>query len=68
MGYDLPDLPVTEELNARLLRLPCFFGLLLESSERSLRELTGRELIDILTWIEAHEFDTGERSVLASFK
>ena len=27
VGYAVSDLPVTEDLSARLLRLPCFFGL-----------------------------------------
>jgi dTDP-4-amino-4,6-dideoxygalactose transaminase len=37
MGYRVGDLPVTEELSARLLRLPAYFGLTQAQQERVVR-------------------------------
>jgi dTDP-4-amino-4,6-dideoxygalactose transaminase len=34
MGYSKGDLPVTEDLSMRLIRLPCFFGLTAKNQDR----------------------------------
>jgi dTDP-4-amino-4,6-dideoxygalactose transaminase len=52
LGCDVPDLPVTEDLSSRLLRLPCYFGLTREDQERviagvmgALADLPNRQLV-----------------------
>ncbi len=39
MGYKEGDLPITEELSARLIRLPCFFELTREKQDRVINEI-----------------------------
>ena len=39
MGYRTGELPVTEELSARLIRLPCFFELTREDQDRVIDEI-----------------------------
>ena len=39
MGHRMGELPVTEELSARLIRLPCYFELLREDQNRVIDEI-----------------------------
>ena len=39
MGYKQGDLPITEELSARLIRLPCYFELTKEDQDRVINEI-----------------------------
>lgn len=39
MGYRMGELPITEELSARLIRLPCYFELIQEDQNRVIDEI-----------------------------
>jgi len=39
MGYRMGELPITEELSARLIRLPCYFELTREDQDRVIDEI-----------------------------
>jgi dTDP-4-amino-4,6-dideoxygalactose transaminase len=39
MGYKEGDFPLTEDLSARLLRLPCYFELTKEDQDRVIGEI-----------------------------
>lgn len=40
MGYKEGDLPVTEDLSARLIRIPCYFELKQEDQDRVFEAIT----------------------------